>query len=371
MPPEELSGSTPDDTARDLDVSEPISANGVHHDDVVASENDDSATATATEGTDSAEPVIAPDDGTAFMADLVKAMQTTAGTERARLAEDTDRRRDAHLAKIQARREAETAQMRRLADEDLKAIDSWADEERARIAAEHKRRSTALRKDLEVSLTGHSAKIDGETASIERAITSYRADLDAFFGGLDRETDPVEIARQARLRPTFPDLDAVGQAAEAEAAAAEATEAAEATDATAAEPVVAAEVEGSPDEPAAPVEAASTPGIAVMDQAGLKRLADSWATWSTEPGADGQPASGASAETSTATADGAVATADGAVATAVATATAPVAEATMDELVPITTATVSSSGSLLQSVPISRPMSWLRRDRDHSGDADR
>jgi hypothetical protein len=152
----------------------------------------------------------AADDGTAFLADLARAMQATADAERTRVAEDADRRRDAHLAAIQERRESEAARMRELAAEDLKAIDAWADSERDRIAQERERRAAALQADLEASLSEHGAKIDQEIEGVEAAIAQYRTEVDGFFATIGQETDPVEIARHASRRPLFPDLDAIG-----------------------------------------------------------------------------------------------------------------------------------------------------------------
>ena len=102
--------------------------------------------------------------------------------------------------------------MRELATEDLKAIDEWAETERTRIGKERDQRAAALEEDLATSLTEHGARIDQEVAAVEAVLVAYRADVDRFFARLHDESDPVEIARQARLRPHFPDLDAVSAA---------------------------------------------------------------------------------------------------------------------------------------------------------------
>jgi hypothetical protein len=149
---------------------------------------------------------VAADDGTAFLAELTRSMQAAAGAERKRVEDDTERRRNAHLETIAARRESEVSKMRELAAEDLKAIDDWAESERQRIGRERDEKAAALQEDLETSLTEHGATIDREIAGVEAAVAAYRAETDAFFAGLDTETDPVEIARQAGRRPRFPDL---------------------------------------------------------------------------------------------------------------------------------------------------------------------
>lgn len=276
----------------------------------------------------------ASDDGTAFLGELVRAMQSTATAERTRITEDTDRRRDAHLAAVEARRQAEATAMRELADTDLKAIDAWADEERQRIQDEHGRRATALQTDLETSLAAHGAKIGREIEGVEAAITTYRSDVDTFFAALEQATDPVAIARHASQRPVFPALDAIDQLAPATADADPATAS---TDETA--------VTASTDETPAP--------LGVMAPAGSANLAKSWAAWSgigsdptvTEPaGSDASTSMAETAETGADTAE-------------------PVAlEAS---------AVVSGQGKVLQSTPISRPMSWLRRDHDSDRQNDR
>jgi hypothetical protein len=151
----------------------------------------------------------AEDEGAVFLAELVRAMQTTASLERTRIREDTDRRRDAHIEEVRAREAAEADRMRELAGDDLKSIDAWAAGETKRIQLERERREKELNADLETSLAGHRAKIDREIEGVEAAIASYRAEVDLFFERLDRETDPVLIAQHAGRRPVFPTLAAV------------------------------------------------------------------------------------------------------------------------------------------------------------------
>ncbi len=103
--------------------------------------------------------------------------------------------------------------MRELAADDTKAIDAWADGETKRIRLERERRATKRNTDLETSLAEHTSKIDQEIERVETAVASYRAEVDAFFDGLDHQSDLVLIAKQATRRPTFPALDAIGETA--------------------------------------------------------------------------------------------------------------------------------------------------------------
>ena len=282
-------------------------------DDSTAAADDASPSAV---GTADALPA---DDGAGFLAELARAMQATAGEERQRAAADITRRRDSHLASIEARRAAEADRMRKLADGDLRAIDSWADGERQRIDREREARAAAVREDLTTSLTQHAALIDREIEAVEAAIFTHRSEIDAFFTGLDRETDPVAIAQHASRRPAFPTLESITVSSD------------------------------SVEEAAPGPEASAVP---VMDQQQPEpKLADAWASWnrSTTPEVD----------TATESTDEAAAPE---------AAAEPESEAEADAAVgpePTAVAVGTSSGAkddrVLQSVPVSRPMSWLRR----------
>ena len=334
---------------RESKATEESSANGVSPDYAVgvAEPLDESATATDGEPTDApatTDEVVgeapvseaaadAPeaasddgaasteaDDGSAFVAELVRTMQATAGLERIRIGEAIERRRQERVDQVQARKASEADRMRVLAAEDMAAIEAWVDGETARIKLERKRRETAVREDLDTSLAEHASKIDREIEGIEAALATYRAEVDAYFEGLDSETDPVVIAQQAARRPTFPALEAVG-----EAVAAAPEDAGQAEPATADEPVVVGVMD--PDAPAEPAE-----------------------SWAASPAASTTPdpveSSDQVEQAGTAPrADEAVAASDDAVTAAVGP-------------------TIGGPGALLQSIPAKRPMSWLRRSED-------
>jgi hypothetical protein len=346
-----------------------------------ASDAADSATASSdADGTDVSPTDIGdPNDNTTFLAHLAQAMKTTVAVERARITQDADRRRDAHIAGIHARRESESVRMRELAGDDLRAIDSWAEQERARIEQERERRAASVRRDLEASLAEHGAKIDGEIQAVDMAVAAYRSDVEAFFITLDHETDPVAIAQHAGSRPAFPPLDAsAAPAAEAtpdpgsSTAPAEAESPAPTVVATAAAPSEAAAEAPAIGAPAAEAPAAETPAaepvaatasaatiegpadraagpmIGVMDTTKpATKLAQAWAAWqaSTEAADEAR-----AAEETAAGDDGA----DG----AATEATHAVAAGSYKPAGESTPRAQQSSGG---------PMSWLRRDKDHSG----
>jgi hypothetical protein len=330
-------GSNDADASATTPADADWSANGKHVDEVVApaTEAADAATSEVEATPDDAGPAQA-DDGSTFLSALVEAMQTTASAERARVAEETDQRREAHLTRVKARRETEATAMRELAGTDLKAIDAWAEDERRRIQEERQRRATARQALLETTLAEHGATIDREIQAVEAAIGTYRADTDAFFATLGHETDPVEIARNASKRPAFPALETIGKPV--------ATDAPVATEA-------AAEAETTGE---------GVPLTGVMARPAPADLGTSWARWNSSIAA-----------TETVPADDAELAAPEATAPAPeATAPAPVAPPTEESSsapTPLTaSAVVSGQGRVLQTTPVSRPMSWLRRDRDSS-----
>lgn len=262
------------------------------------------------------------DEGSVFLAELVRAMQTTAGVERTRIDEETERRRQAHIDQVRAREATEADRMRELAGEDMKAIEAWASGETKRIQAERKRRATELQDKLESNLAEHRSKVDQEVDGVETAIATYRADVEAFFAQLEAETDLVQIAQQAARRPVFPSLDGIAKddTAEEEFLRAE-SQAADVGD-------LAADL-GTESENGRPM-------VGVMDHQALAEAFESWSapTTITEPPAVESPDAKPAGET-------------------------------REEAEPAPAATAqghSNSSSLFQSLPVPRPMSFLRRD---------
>ena len=270
----------------------------------------------------------AADEGSVFLAELVRAMQTTAGLERVKIGEDTERRRQAHIDRVRTRQASEAERIRELAAEDMKAIDAWSDGEKQRIKLERERRTTDLRDDLDLSLSEHSSKIDLEIAAVETVIATYRADVDAFFDGLDRETDLVLIAQQAASRPIFPTLDAVATMV-----------ATDVTDVAEIEPVTAEAVPAGADDGASGAEPAGVTEptmVGVMDPQAAAEPVESWLT---PPETSPQPVRAGPFDD------------------------VDQGDAAREGAEPVTAAIGqgdSKSGAMLQSMPI-KPMGWLRR----------
>jgi hypothetical protein len=270
------------------------------------------AAAAAAAATATAE---SPDEGSDFLAELVRAMQTAAGLERARIGEEIERRRQQQIDEVQARKASEADRMRELAAEDVQAIEAWVEVETARIQLERERRATAVREDLETSLAEHGSKIDREIETLERAISIYRAQVEAFFDSLDGETDPILIAQKAASRPAFPTFGA-------------------ATETVAAPWADGIEAQASSGD--------ESPVVGVMDPQADVEPAESWAA-PAEMSPERDPAE-ALDDVDT---DGAIPARDEAKAEA-----------------PVVSASVGGPGALLKSVPAKRPMSWLWRSED-------
>lgn len=217
--------------------------------------------------------------------------------------------------------------MRDLASDERRAIDAWAEGEMERIRLERERREAALNEDLETSLTQHASKIDQEIERVEAAIAAYRTEVDAFFAGLDRETDVVQIARQATRRPMLPALDGI---------VANGLGAIEA-----------------PAEPAAPIAEAPAPSSGPDDSGPAMEDQPLVAVMDPEPSSESPSEPWAPPASVEAVAED---------------ATAEAAPPNEEEAAPVAAATAApeNSSSIFQSVPVLRPMSWLRRDPNSS-----
>ncbi len=207
-------------TARDGDTGNRLPAGGPRERDMSdrdseisqAAESNKSASF-STNGTDPAGFGAGSDgvaDGGQFLAELAKAMQTTAAAEQARNAEETEQRRQSHIDAIRAREAIEAEELRELAKDDVKGIDAWSDGEIKRIKLERERRIAARREQLQIRLEDHRTVVGREVEAVEASVGAYRADIAEYFRRLESETDPVAIARYAGTRPPFPDLTAVG-----------------------------------------------------------------------------------------------------------------------------------------------------------------
>lgn len=182
-----------------------------HDSEISPTRQSDSGSASfSTNGNDPGGFVSEDPDGGQFLAELAKAMQTTAQAEQTRNAEETEQRRQSHIDAIRAREAIEAEELRELAKDDVKGIDAWSDGEIKRIKLERERRIAARREQLQVRLEEHRTVVGREVEAVEASVGAYRADIAEYFRRLESETDPVAIARYAGTRPPFPDLTKIG-----------------------------------------------------------------------------------------------------------------------------------------------------------------
>jgi hypothetical protein len=137
---------------------------------------------------------------------LVRSMQAAAKAHRERVAEQIELRRVAILAAIRDQRRADAVRARQRTAESRRAVDAWAATAQRQIKTERQRRKVELDADLRRTLREQNLQVDRRVRDIEAALAAHRAELDAFFDTIERERDPVAIARHARQRPAFPEL---------------------------------------------------------------------------------------------------------------------------------------------------------------------
>jgi hypothetical protein len=157
------------------------------------------------------DPTIAtPDEGgDDLLGELARAMHAAATSQYQRLNSDLERRRTEQVAAIAERASAEAETLKADAETDIGSIDAWAKVETEKVKLERLRRIDARREQLAAQLDRQQTIKEREAFAIEVAIDAHRNEMELFFGRLERETDPSEIARVASTMPAFPSLDDV------------------------------------------------------------------------------------------------------------------------------------------------------------------
>ncbi len=148
-----------------------------------------------------------------FLADLVRAMQSTAEENRNTLVDALRVEGKTSVDQIHARSAEEVDGLRRVADEDVAGIKDWSKAEIARIRAETEERIAERKQELELSLEGHAALVDREVEHVQARIAEYETEMDVFFGRLGEIEDPSEFAAMAAEMPEPPSLEEASAAA--------------------------------------------------------------------------------------------------------------------------------------------------------------
>ena len=144
-----------------------------------------------------------------LLAEIARAMQTAAAQERERIHAGMGEEEATQIEKVRVRAAAELAALKQGADDDMRRVESWCDEQIRQIRLEASRRIEARGRELELSVSQHGSLIETEEQSVHGAVAGYRESLDAFFARLAEEDEPSAIAGLAGTLPDTPDLDAV------------------------------------------------------------------------------------------------------------------------------------------------------------------
>ena len=148
-----------------------------------------------------------------FLADLVRAMQSTAEENRNTLVDALRVEGKTSIEQIHARSAEEVDGLRRVADEDVAGIKDWSKAEIARIRAETEERIAERKQELELSLEGHAALVEREVEHVQARIAEYETEMDTFFARLAEIEDPSEFAAMAAEMPEPPSLEEASAAA--------------------------------------------------------------------------------------------------------------------------------------------------------------
>ena len=200
----------------------------------------------------------APRKQNKFMADLTKAMQAAAETERAETLARFGAEAKTHIEAIHASSANEATDLRKQADEDIVAIRDWSKAEIARIREETDERISHRKTTLEHEIEEHAAFIEARIERVQARVDAFEAEMAAFFERLLAEDDPTRFAAMAETLPEPPPFDGPAPERKPEWYTAPIVEAAP-------EPVVEAEVEPvaeavvETETPAAEVEAVVEP----------------------------------------------------------------------------------------------------------------
>lgn len=157
--------------------------------------------------------------GAELLAELARAMQIAAGQERERIAASVSEEAEHQVEWTRARAAVESAELRRLAEDDMDRIQAWSEAEVKRIREEATRRAGERNVDLDTFLQRHDAMVETEIEAVAMAVRQYETTLDQFFVDMTSSIDPTYIVHQADLIPHPPNMEIVRAAARADAVA--------------------------------------------------------------------------------------------------------------------------------------------------------
>ena len=168
---------------------------------------------------DAPGPAVGEGSHGGLLGELARAMHAAAASQYERINAELEDRRAQQVEAIATRARSEIEGLKTGSQADVGAIDAWAKAETEKIKQERLRRIDARRAQLATQFERQEAIQAREVFAIEVAIDTHRAEIDAFFGRMERETDPAAIARVASMLPPFPAFAQIVDEARREVAA--------------------------------------------------------------------------------------------------------------------------------------------------------
>jgi hypothetical protein len=176
----------------------------------------ETATATPATGSTRKQP-------SKFMADLTKAMQAAAESQRAATLSQLQADAKVYTEEIHGRSAELASDLRKRADDDLASIRDWQKAEIARIKEATEERISGRKADLETQLEHHAAVIEQAIDKVQGQVSAFESEMARFFELLLVEEDPTRIAAMAERLPEPPPFEGLALGVEeimAQAAAA-------------------------------------------------------------------------------------------------------------------------------------------------------
>lgn len=257
--------------------------------------------------------------GDAFMADLVSAMRGVADDARNTSIADVHDRAEEQVRSLESGADERRAALRAKAETDVAGIGEWSEAETARIKKEAEDKVVARRARLDQDLATDEARTEADKKSVRDKVAAYERELEAYHAQLAKINDPSAFAAAAKRLPKAPDLGgppaSMAVAAQVDVPVATPAEASASAESDGAQAAVEAGSDGTPaevlasrlaqldatlsspvtDEPSRADEATDTPSAVGTEAAAEESVGDS--AGGAEPAPEPVTAPGASAET--------------------------------------------------------------------------
>jgi len=154
-----------------------------------------------------ATPAAAAKKPNKFLADLTRAMRTTAEASRNETMERFAADAKAATERVHAAAADEATELRRAADDDVAGIREWSKAEIARIREETENRISGRKADLEHELEVHAGTVEVRIERVNARVTAFEAEVERFYERLFAEEDPTRFAAMAEQLPEPPSLE--------------------------------------------------------------------------------------------------------------------------------------------------------------------